>query len=99
MCWWFDTALGVKQLALRMRSNGQLPAPTTIPITTQLAGKRMVGEHNPATGGAVQAGTEYRNHSLSLNQDISLQPAHTTATTQLQPRSGSERDRHLERDE
>ena len=53
MCWWFDTALGVKQFALRMRPNGQLPAPTTIPITTQLAGKRMVGEHNPATGGAV----------------------------------------------
>ncbi len=78
MCWWFDTALGVKQLALRMRPNGQLPAPTTIPITTQLAGKRMVGELNPATGGAVQAGTEFRIHGLGLNQDVSLRSAQTT---------------------
>ena len=58
----------------------------------------MVGEHHPTAGGAFQAGTEFRNHGLRLNQDVSLRPAPTTATPQPSPRSGSERDRHLERD-
>ena len=58
----------------------------------------MVGEHNPTAAGAFQAGTEFRNHGLGLNQDVSLRPAHTTATPQPSPRSGSESDRHLERD-
>ena len=58
----------------------------------------MVGEHNPTAAGAFQAGTEFRNHGLGLNQDVSLRPARTTATPQPSPRSGSERDRHLERD-
>ena len=57
----------------------------------------MVGEHNPTAAGAFQAGTEFRNHGLGLNQDVSLRPAPNTATPQPSPRSGSERDRHLER--
>ena len=58
----------------------------------------MVGEHNPTAAGAFQAGTEFRNHGLGLDQDVSLRPASNTATPQPSPRSGSERDRHLERD-
>ena len=57
----------------------------------------MAGEHNPTAGGAFQAGTEFRNYGLGLNQDVSLRPTSTTATPQPSPRSGSERDRHLER--
>ena len=57
----------------------------------------MVGEYNPTAGGAFQAGTEFRNRGLGLNQDVSLWPAQTTATPQPSPGSGSERDRHLER--
>ena len=57
----------------------------------------MVGEHNPTAAGAFQAGTEFRNHSLGLDQDVSRRPAPTTGTPQPSPRSGSERDRHLER--
>ena len=58
----------------------------------------MVGEHNPAAGGAFQAGSEFRRHDLGLNQDVSLRPAQTTGTPQPSPRSGSERDRYLECD-
>ena len=57
----------------------------------------MVGEHHPTAAGAFQAGNEFRNHGLGLNQDVSLRPAPTPATPQPSPRSGSERDRHLER--
>ena len=99
MCWWFvDTALSIKPLGSWTRRNGQLPAPTTIPITTEPGGTLRVGEHNPTAAGAFQAGTEFRNHGLGLNQDVSLRPAHTTATPQPSPRTGSERDRHMERD-
>ena len=58
----------------------------------------MIGQHNTTAAGAFQAGTEFRNHGLGLNQDVLLRPAHTTATPQPSPRSGSESDRHLERD-
>ena len=58
----------------------------------------MVGQHNPTAAGAFQAGTEFRDNALGLNQDVSLRPTQTTATPQPSPRSGSERDRHLERD-
>ena len=58
----------------------------------------MVGEHNPTAAGSFQAGTEFRNHGLGLDQDVSLRPAPTTGTPQPSPRSASERDRHLECD-
>ena len=58
----------------------------------------MVGEHNPAAGGAFQAGSEFRRHGQGLNQDVSLRPSQTTGTPQPSPRSASERDRHLECD-
>ena len=58
----------------------------------------MVDEYNPTAAGAFQAGTEFRNHGLGLNQDVSLRPAQTTGTPQPSPRSASEHDRHLERD-
>ena len=51
----------------------------------------MVGKHNPTAAGAFQAGTEFRNHGLGLNQDVSLRPAPTTATPQPSPRSDPER--------
>ena len=58
----------------------------------------MVGEHNPSAAGAFQAATEFRKHGLGLDQYVSLRPASNTATPQPSPRSGSERDRHLESD-
>ena len=58
----------------------------------------MVREHNPTAGGSFQAGTEFRNHDLVLDRDVSLQPAATTGTPKPLPRSASERDRHLECD-
>ena len=58
----------------------------------------MVGEHNPTAAGAFQAGTEFRNHGLGLDQDISLRPAPTTGTPEPSLRSASECDRHLECD-
>ena len=58
----------------------------------------MVGEHNPTASGAFQAGTEFSDHNLGLDQDVSLRPAPTTGTPQPSPRSASERDRHLECD-
>ena len=58
----------------------------------------MASEHNPTAAGAFQAGTEFRNHGLGLDKDVSLRPAPTTATPEPSPPSGSERDRHLERD-
>ena len=58
----------------------------------------MLGEHNPSASGAFQTGTEFRNHCLGLDQDVSLRPAPTTGTPQPSQRSASERDRHLECD-
>ena len=58
----------------------------------------MVGERNPTASGAFQTGTEFRDHGLGLDQDVSLRPAPTTGTPQPSPRSASERDRNLEFD-
>ena len=58
----------------------------------------MVGEHNPTAGGAFPTGTEFRNHGVGLDQDLSLRPAQTAGTPQPLPSSESKRDRHLESD-
>ena len=57
----------------------------------------MVGEHNPTAAGAVQAGPEFSNHGLGLDQDVSRRPTLTTGTHEPSPRSASERDRQLKR--